>query len=186
MKRTRFALLLPLLRNSCYGCSVAPSPFGVFVLKPRCSHATASRRHAERSRRRACLSVLPIFPWRCDRLASGSFAPGCGVSMGLHRSLNRSASRSIAPAKSSRLYSRGAWSSVRARAVDRRVYHQRWSHLQSSCACLVFADGLPLHRLLSKRTSGGIVPPRRAMDWMDLIGLITNACGNNGLPQERS
>lgn len=153
-------VVVAALRNSCYGCSVAPSPFGVFVLRPRCSHATASRRHAERSRRRAGLSVLPIFPWRCDLLASGSFAPGCRVSMGLHRSSNRSASRSIAPRRSPRLCNRVAWNSVRARAVDRRVYHQRWSHLQSSCARLVFADGLPLHRLLPKRTSGCIVPPR--------------------------
>ena len=46
-------VVVAALRNSCYGCSVAPRPFGVFVLRPRCSHATASRRHAERSRRRA-------------------------------------------------------------------------------------------------------------------------------------
>jgi hypothetical protein len=166
MKRTRFRVVVAAVRHSCYGCSVAPSAFGVFALKPRCSHATASRRHAERSHRRACLSVLPIFTWTCDRLASCSFAAGCCVSMGLHRSSNRPASRSIAPAKSSRLYSGGTWSSVRARAVDCRLYHQRWSDIQSSCACLVFADGLPLHRLLSKRTSGGIVPERAMTGWI--------------------
>ena len=55
---------------------------------------------------------------------------------------------------------------VRARAADRRVYHQRWSHIQSSCACLVFADGLPLHRLFSKRTSGGIIPERAMSGWI--------------------
>ncbi len=156
----KICVVVSALRHSCYGCSVAPSPFGVFVRKHRCSHATASRRHAEWSHRRACLSLLPIFTWRCDRLASCSFAAGCCFSMGLHRSSNRSASRSIAPRWSPRLCNRGAWNSVRARAVDRRVYHQRWSHLQSSCARLVFADGLPLHRLLPKRTSGGIVPER--------------------------
>jgi hypothetical protein len=84
----------------------------------------------------------------------------------LHRSSNRLASRSIAPARFSRLYRGGTWSSVRARAVDRRLYHQRWSHIQSSCACLVFDDGLALHRLLSKRTSGGIVPERAMSGWI--------------------
>ena len=159
-------VVVAALRNSCYGCSVAPSPFGVFVLRPRCSHATASRRHAERSRRRAGLSVLPIFPWRCDLLASGSFARGCRVSMGLHRLSNRSASPSIAPRRSPRLCNRGAWNSVRARAVDRRVYHQRWSHIQSSCACMVFADGLPLHGVLAKRASGSIIPARAMSGWI--------------------
>jgi hypothetical protein len=39
----KICVVVSALRNSCYGCSVAPSAFGVFARKHRCSHATASR-----------------------------------------------------------------------------------------------------------------------------------------------
>lgn len=166
-------VVVAALRNCCYGCSVAPSPFGVFVLRPRCSHTSASGRHAERTYRRACVSMLPVFTWRCDRLASGSFAAGGCSSMGLHRSRDRSASRIVAPAWSWRLYSGSTWSLVRGRAVNCRVYYERRPHIQSSRAGMVVADGLPLHRLSSKRTSGGVVSAQYD-EWMHLNG-STNA-----------